>query len=265
MPGIKLPLFFTGIALIAAGLANACNPNPADFFDQGRTSLTLELPENIESYSAEDCRACHPEDYEDWNDSMHARAFVDPIFQSAFRKEPAIWCVNCHAPLSQQAFTQTSGPYVVLEAEALEANDMQLNSASRRIQLRNEGINCAACHVRNGKILSSRPEYGPLEDMTPDGTVAVSKEGPAPHPTVYEPRLSTAEFCAGCHQFNFPFDDPAAIVHYGDEPMQNVYAEWSQHAGLKGISCQACHMSRDHHRLYGPHSPGWLSDRIQMH
>jgi nitrate/TMAO reductase-like tetraheme cytochrome c subunit len=79
------------------------------------------------SNSAASCGSCHIDVHAEWQDSAHARAFVDPVFQAqlATRAEPE-HCVPCHAP----------GP--VLERLG------QMPHA--RKDHREEGIHCIACH-----------------------------------------------------------------------------------------------------------------------
>ncbi len=113
--------------------------------------------------------------------------------------------MNCHAPLPEQAAGQ----------------------------LRDEGVGCAACHIRGGAILAPRPATAEAEKA---------------HHIVVEPRLAQAEWCAGCHQFNWPITmDP---VRYGPYPMQNTVAEWR--ASGRAETCIDCHMTTGH-RMSGGH------------
>jgi hypothetical protein len=62
--------------------------------------------------------------------------------------------------------------------------------------------------------------------------------------------LSSSEFCASCHRFNFPkFIDKK--VRYSNEPMQNTYNEWKKSRSFR--ICQSCHY--EGHRLLGSHNP----------
>ncbi|MBK8172374.1 MAG: hypothetical protein IPK60_18805 [Sandaracinaceae bacterium] len=72
-----------------------------------------------------------------------------------------------------------------------------------------EGVSCAVCHVREEHVLGAH---------MPDPS--------APHASMRLAQMTSSEFCAGCHQFNFPTSN----VHRGDlattsEPMQNTYRE----------------------------------------
>jgi hypothetical protein len=100
-----------------------------------------------------------------------------------------------------------------------------------------EGVNCATCHVREGSILGLR---------------TVHASGPEGHDVVATPYLGTSEFCAECHQFNFP-KSFANTVSYSHQPMQNTYAEWQRSGQAR---CQECHYSG--HQLMGPHNAEWM-------
>jgi hypothetical protein len=75
-----------------------------------------------------------------------------------------------------------------------------------------------------------------------------------------EPELARSEFCAGCHQFNFPRPAPLGA---GDEPMQDTLAEWRRSAAARdGRTCQACHL--DGHRFPGAHDAALLDRSIAV-
>ncbi len=91
-----------------------------------------------------------------------------------------------------------------------------------------DGVTCATCHVRDGEVLSTGEGRG------------------APHPVRRVPELGASEYCAGCHQFDFPAERGAARGHPPtDEPMQDTYEEWAlSDAARDGVQCQGCHMPR---------------------
>ena len=67
-------------------------------------SDTLEAYRTIFVDPAE-CAACHPNHYEQWSESMHAYAAVDPVFhalneivQSEGKVELDQFCTKCHTP-----------------------------------------------------------------------------------------------------------------------------------------------------------------------
>jgi hypothetical protein len=173
-------------------------------FDGATDSPKYVAPSGL-TISARSCVPCHADVVAEWRQSAHADAFVDPLFAASFKYERRKWCVDCHAPLSERA-------------------------AGR---LRDEGVGCAACHLRDGAIVAARPPTAAAQEA---------------HPILVEPRLLRAELCAGCHQFNWPITTEP--LRYGPHPMQNTFAEW-QHSG-SAQTCIGCHMN-DGHRMTGGH------------
>ncbi len=167
--------------------------------------------------SASQCKKCHEKTHEEWLVGMHAQSWIDPLFAEAFQIEPREWCVHCHAPLKAQLQEYRNG----------------------KSQLILEGINCVACHVREGEIISA------------------TSSGRAPHPTRVRAYMSSSQFCAECHQFNFPVFAGQKVT-YINEPMQNTFAEWKASAYER--PCQFCHY--EGHRLLGPHNSQWLADHF---
>jgi len=201
------------------------------------------LPAGVASLSADSCAGCHRSDHDDWKHSAHGQAWTDPLFQDSFKVEPAVWCVNCHAPLAEQAYVSRKDQPAIV--------DLAVTQSDTTISLRDEGINCAACHVRAGAVITARN----------DRLAESSKY----HPVKYSSYLRSSQFCAGCHQFNFPYFDRENAVHLGPAPMQNTYSEWRKSSmSLLGIDCQDCHGSPNNHKVYGPHTPGWLESKVTM-
>src|SRR5512145_3033000 len=51
------------------------------------------------------CQGCHPQQYDEWNGSVHALAFLDPLYQGELNKgfkavghEVTRQCEGCHSP-----------------------------------------------------------------------------------------------------------------------------------------------------------------------
>jgi hypothetical protein len=134
--------------------------------------------------------------------------------------------VHCHAPLREQLAEvhRGGGP------------------------LADEGITCAACHVRGGRI------------------IARVRSPASPHDTDARADFGSPSFCAGCHQFNFPRleDDPThagpgRVVGYTAHPMQDTV---HQHARgpFAAAPCLTCHAAGDGGHLFpGGHDPGMLA------
>lgn len=209
------------------------------------------VPEGLTSLSSEECGTCHTDIYNEWQTSIHAHAWKDPYFQAYWEKDRQIWiCLNCHTPLENQQPSLVKGlKRDKIDRPILEDNPLYDPS------LREEGITCAACHVRDGVI------YGPYEDSQ------------APHPTAHDPKYRTTEICYWCHQvpsgpFQFYNGGPCAtFFEFEDGP----YAK-------QGFTCQTCHMPaaerpaandgpvRDtrRHLWRGGHSPEMLNQALQV-
>lgn len=202
---------------------------PSPLFEQARRPLQhVTPPPRIASLSATDCGPCHRAIYDQWRHSRHAQSFTNRIFAASFRREPLRWCVYCHAPLPAQV-------------EALrDARSVRPG----RSPLVDEGVNCAVCHVRDGAILSARPP----------STAALRA-----HPVRLTPELAKAEFCGGCHQFNFP--RIGVPIRYTHQPMQDTLAEW-RHTPQRR-TCQNCHMPAGAHRFPGGHDTALLRDTVR--
>ncbi len=113
----------------------------------------------------EDCVTCHDEIAQEWAGSLHARSFVDPMFQASIQRERSPeFCRSCHAP----------------EADPRREPD------SRRAQL---GVSCVGCHVVGDEILAG-PGDGRSER--------------APHGLRRELEFASSAACGGCHEFAFP-------------------------------------------------------------
>lgn len=175
-----------------------------------------------------DCAACHAEIDVQWRSSLHAAAWTDPIVQAEFARSPGSSCRGCHAPAS------------------VAAPDDPI-AASR-------GIDCAACHLRDGWILAARP--------SPAGVLA--------HPVLAAPAQATVDACRGCHQFDFADDG----IHDPREPLQDTLAEWARStAADEGRTCQSCHMAeqrdadgvrRTSHALRGLDDPSLLAEAVRV-
>lgn len=144
------------------------------------------------------CGECHAEEARAHAGSAHAAAAIDPVFLAEYAPRPDPACVRCHAPLAP-------------EGAAIDTPLARL------------GVACAACHVRDGQVLSSR-----------------APSGRAPHTSRREPALAGVEGCAGCHQFTFGTPSDGSTPHFDPaEIQQDTVAEWRASGAPR---CQRCHM-----------------------
>lgn len=170
--------------------------------------------------SAENCRACHSQIYDEWKRSWMAKAYTHKMFQTAnegwkaYAKDkpnldPAA-CLRCHAPL------------------ALLTNDREVKTA-----LSQEGVSCDVCHTIAG-VKKEQGKWSFVFDPSgiKYGARPIAAATPA-HETRYSAALRTAEICAGCH-----FDADAKGM-----PLEWTYREWRESSyPERGIFCQDCHM-----------------------
>jgi hypothetical protein len=138
------------MALLIAGLTGCAS------FDY-LTRVTEEFPK------AKQCGKCHIEIYQEWSESDHATAYVNPHYRQMTDDYTFDDCLSCHVP--QPTFSD--------QPPTVRAMD------------RDEGITCVSCHLEQGK------HSGPLE---PTGKVA-------PHPIGVRPEVyRDAGICGRCHQ-----------------------------------------------------------------
>ncbi|EME69542.1 hypothetical protein H261_12849 [Paramagnetospirillum caucaseum] len=177
------------------------------------------------------CGACHPDKLAEWSGSLHAKAFSPGLVGQllTFSREDTQECLNCHAPLAEQAAAfeaaRKKGKGHLPEAQGLAA----------------AGNSCGGCHLRGHQ------RFGPPQR----GTGAVGRiAGDLPHGGFTgSTSFQSPEFCAACHQF------PADQAING-KPLENTVEEWrSSPQAAAGQTCQSCHMPDRKHLWRGIHDP----------
>lgn len=197
--------------------------------------------------SAESCRKCHPQQYEQWRASGHAYAAVSPMFHrfeqamtDYTRGTVGAFCIRCHSPVGTQL-------RVPRAASILDSPPVV-----------REGVTCIACHRIREHYWRSNGDRriepgGPFHAVggTSGGAgvfeaIARSDElklKTNPHQTgpgqpihqgayFFEP-LKNSDVCVSCHQ---------VAVHPGIW-LEVVHAQYrAGPAAKKGITCQQCHM-----------------------
>ncbi len=136
---------------------------------------TSEVPPVLGDLSAETCGSCHTEFYREWRTTIHSKAFTDPYFQADWKfEDKRDSCRLCHTPLDRQQ------PQTVLGyRDASKWDPVLEENPDFDPKLQHEGVTCAACHYREGKIV------GVLDNVN------------APHPVK---KLENAnEVCVRCH------------------------------------------------------------------
>lgn len=185
------------------------------------------------------CAGCHSRQYEEWTASVHALAFIDPVYQGELNKavkavghEISRQCEGCHTPAGVVT-GEIKGPGIS------GLSDMAI-----------AGVSCDVCHsisaVTHWETPSREPENGSMI-LTPgvetsDG-VQLRKYGPFEptkmcgmdfHDCEESPLYLQSELCASCHQ----------VYHYESHfPIEATYLEWKHGPySQRDIQCQDCHM-----------------------
>jgi hypothetical protein len=218
---IRLAFLSLAACVLALGFAALLEPHRAESVPKALWPRVLEPlpaqspPPPLPSLSAQTCNGCHAAIHEQWAASGHAQASRNPTYlaaRGALGSPPL--CDECHLPMQNQRSSLAKGP------GALGKTDRQPNP-NWSPTLAQEGVTCAACHVRDGEIVGPR-------ELAPER---------AHHPVRRDAALQTAEACAFCHQ--------AALPGAEEHPFMDTIGEWQRSAFAdNGISCQECHMTR---------------------
>lgn len=180
-----------------------------------------EIPKNLSSLSAKECGFCHVEHYKEWQKSTHSQAWTDLQFQAELNKESSPrMCINCHIPLENQQEEFVSG---------YEDGDIYKPVTKPNphfdYELQQEGITCAACHVRHNAIIG------------PTGT------DKAPHKTIKDTLHLSEQLCIDCH-------NAVAVITPTLACTFETADEWK--AGPypgQGKNCKTCHMPETHRAI----------------
>ncbi len=183
------------------------------------------------------CEGCHSEIFNQWNGSMHSKAFIDPVWRAATKlffkdatKSDEILemkaCVKCHTPLGFRSYSISS-----------PADDYD-----KLAELPAQGIFCNWCHnINEVKHLGDagyEVEPGGGED-DPSTMLGPFKDSDSPyHPTKYSELHTKSEFCGLCHN----------VSHAANGlPIEQTYNEWKNSPYNTTnpdttVNCQDCHM-----------------------
>lgn len=150
-----LLLFFTLLPPVsseASPEAHWLRPVPA----QGRSVSTPQQ-----------CGLCHGDKLTQWSGSRHAQAFSPGLTGQLLESSPeeVNECLNCHAPLTEQ---QQQPP---LDSPN-NSNRPQVDGEKNSSHLAQQGVFCAACHLRQGQLLtpgkhSNRERHTPTKSRSP--------------------------------------------------------------------------------------------------
>lgn len=122
------------------------------------------VKKGYDSTPARECGECHIDAFREWEDSAHAKSFVNPEFRDVTDDYGITACLGCHAP--ETVFTD--------------------GDPKARSYLREEGVTCVSCHLDDGKLA------GPLKGLL------------APHPIHEgDSRFLKSDICGKCHSQEF--------------------------------------------------------------
>ena len=191
-------------------------------------------PEIEKEIRPEACGTCHAQQYQDWKNSFHHQAMGPGVLGQLLdmeRDAPVLStsCQRCHAPLAEQV------PYL----------EKGKPNPDYREGFREQGLVCAACHVRNH------------EHFGPDLGIKPNPKGPhggfTPRPEYLNPA-----FCAECHDFK-----PGGGVH--GKMLLETAEEWRRtDFAAEGKTCQSCHMPDGRHLWKGIHDPEMVRSAVSI-
>ncbi|MCA9566426.1 MAG: hypothetical protein KC656_01230 [Myxococcales bacterium] len=185
---------------------------PIALFDAPLPMTVGPMVPGLANTTAQACGACHFGTHGTWATSDHALGWRDTRFTEAVRLASTPACTQCHLP-----FLEQSPELVTYDADDVDKPLAGANPAFDA-SLRLEGVTCAACHVRDGKIVGPRPP---------------ELVGTSPHPLAWSEELTKSEGCATCHQLTW---------EGAKTPFYDTYGEWERSPYAKaGITCQDCH------------------------
>ena len=110
---------------------------------------TTQTPVVLGRLSAKECATCHQEFYDEWQTTIHSKAWTEPYFQTDWKFDGSQHsCRLCHTPLDRQQPQKVLGYRDSDKWDPIVENNPDFDS-----KLQHEGVTCAACHYREGKIV----------------------------------------------------------------------------------------------------------------
>ncbi len=204
---------------------------------QGRAPS--ELAPAQASLDARQCERCHAKQTREWQPSLHAGAGSPGLIAQLIEMEQRgqyreiDGCQRCHAPLAEQQ-------------PALPTADRYRRNPGFDPALREQGVNCASCHLRKWQ------RFGP--PPSPDSRLLSLPSYPFKPLAIYE----RADLCIGCHQL------PPRTALNG-KPRLNTYREWLEGPYMRrGVQCQHCHMPNREHTWKGVHDADTFRQGIDV-
>lgn len=114
-----------------------------------RPLATAAVPVPLSTLHAEECAGCHREFFDEWRTTIHSQAWTDPYFQTDWQFDDSQQiCMNCHIPLDRQ-----QEHFILGFRDSDKLNPVLAPNPDFDPTLQQEGVTCAACHLRDGKIV----------------------------------------------------------------------------------------------------------------
>ncbi len=175
--------------------------------------------------SAQVCSTCHPQQFDEWNGSMHRYSSNDPVWKQAISSLQGStqgklrdWCWQCHAPIG------------FLIGKTLPTFEFDQLSVLAR-----EGVTCDLCHIMKPQHSTSNQLV--RYNINPGSTKFAALVDPIPtgfHENGYDASYTRSEACRECHDL---------IVN--NVPVEITFTEWQNSAwGAMSVECQDCHMTK---------------------
>jgi nitrate/TMAO reductase-like tetraheme cytochrome c subunit len=178
-------------------------------------------PEKVFPASSK-CKKCHLRAFEEYEESIVARAIVTPTFRAmledyATKGKDKRYCLNCHAP------------QVVVFPDLAENMIKQIVSGDPTF----EGVGCAQCHLI--KSVEPNVKGQPPIKLEPGRAVFGGYKDPIEskaHDTQFLELYKKSDLCLACHTIA-----PLAV------PEAEAVGNWKgSKAAKEGKTCQTCHM-----------------------
>ena len=110
---------------------------------------TSQTPAVLGKLSAKECATCHQDFYDEWQTTIHSKAWTEPYFQTDWKFDGSQHsCRLCHTPLERQQPQKVLGYRDTDKWDPITEDNPDFDP-----KLQHEGVTCAACHYRDGKIV----------------------------------------------------------------------------------------------------------------
>ena len=202
--------------------------NPA-FYPHRANTRTGTLLDHKEFEPAATCGSCHQEIYQQWQQSIMAKSWEDPIYRALLAKASAAtngkvdkFCTGCHSPIGLTTGT--------IQNVTHQKSDPKSDNLA-------PGVDCESCHNITGRTGLDNGAYI-LEPNSKNGLptkLGPRKDAVSPyHETEYSELHTRSDFCAVCHNVTHPFSHT---------PIERTYDEWLEsNYSTNDTQCQDCHM-----------------------